>query len=72
MKRSLTIRDDINVSPRVLESPKSGKAAGKSIKPYLKDLIQDYYEFIGWDRQTGKPLQDTLKMLHLEDEGKGL
>jgi len=28
-------------------------------------MKQDYYELMGWDRKTSKPLPDTLKSLGL-------
>jgi aldehyde:ferredoxin oxidoreductase len=66
MKRGLTIADDLNVGPRLLEAPPKGSAKGVSIAPYLRMLIEDYYECMGWERSTGKPTPETLKRLGLD------
>jgi len=69
MHHGLTAEDDINISPRITEPAPAdaGPAAGKSIKPYLEGWVRDYYENLGWDRKTGKPLRSTLKKLDLEE-----
>jgi len=69
MAHGLTADDDIKVSPRITApSPAdAGPAAGKSIAPYLEGWVRDYYERVGWERRTGKPMRATLKELGLED-----
>ncbi|MFH1032662.1 MAG: aldehyde ferredoxin oxidoreductase C-terminal domain-containing protein [Chloroflexota bacterium] len=69
MAHGLTADDDIKVSPRILSpSPAdAGPAAGKSIAPYLEGWVRDYYERLGWDRRTGKPMKSTLHKLSLEE-----
>lgn len=67
MRMGLTAEDDFtNFSPRLIEAPKSGKAKGKSIGHYLKGMIEDYYEELGWDRHSGKPLKSTIRRLALK------
>ncbi len=65
----LTAEDDINVSPRITDPAPAdaGPAAGKSIAPYIDGMVRDYYQNVGWDRKTGKPLRSTLKKLGLEE-----
>ena len=69
MKRGLTADDDINVSPRLTDPAPADMpgAAGKSIAPYLEGMVRDYYEEMGWERKTGKPLRSTMKRLGLEE-----
>ncbi len=69
MQHGLTVEDDINVSPRLTEPAPAdaGPAAGLSIAPYLEGWARDYYEELGWDRKTGKPLRSTLKKLGMEE-----
>jgi len=69
MQHGLTAEDDINVSPRLVEPapPDAGPAAGKSPAPYIEGWVRDYYETLGWDRKTGKPLLKTMKKLGLEE-----
>jgi len=69
MRHGLTAEDDINISPKITEPAPAdaGPAAGKSIKPYLEGWVRDYYEHLGWDRKTGKPLRATLKKLDMEE-----
>jgi aldehyde:ferredoxin oxidoreductase len=69
MAHGLTAEDDINISPRLTDPapPDAGIAAGKGIAPYLEGWVRDYYEHLGWDRKTGKPLRSTMKKLGLEE-----
>jgi aldehyde:ferredoxin oxidoreductase len=67
IRRGLKPSDDLDVSPRLLEAPKGGRAKGKSIKPYLKGMILEYYRLMGWDEKTGKPWRSTLERLALDD-----
>lgn len=66
IRRGLTPRDDLAVSPRLLKAPKDGVAKGKSIEPYLEGLVREYYSLMGWDERTGKPLRSKLKELGLQ------
>jgi len=63
----LTPEDDLNVSPRLLEAPTEGKAKGIAMAPYLKDMVMEYYDLMGWDKKTGKPSRETLERVGLED-----
>jgi len=69
MSRGLTAEDDINVSPRITDPapPDAGPAAGKSVGPYIEGWVRDYYEEVGWDRRTGKPLMATIERLGLQE-----
>lgn len=64
LKRGFTAADEFDVSPRLLEAPSAGRAAGKSIKPYLEQMVQEYYQHMGWD-QSGRPTAATLERLGL-------
>ncbi len=52
-------------SPRYGSTPVDGPAAGKSISPYFKWMKSFYFELMGWDPETGKPLPRTLDALGL-------
>ncbi|MBI2909036.1 MAG: hypothetical protein HYX92_15440 [Chloroflexi bacterium] len=52
--------------------PPDGPGAGRSIKPYLKGMVMEYYRLMGWDEKTGKPWRSTLNRLNLEDMAKDL
>jgi len=69
IQHGLTAEDDYRVSPRLTEPAPAdaGPAAGKSIAPYLEGWVRDYYEELGWERKTGKPLKSTMKNLGLEE-----
>ncbi|MFQ6059259.1 MAG: aldehyde ferredoxin oxidoreductase family protein [Anaerolineae bacterium] len=67
LKRGMTPEHDLDISPRLLEAPPSGQAKGKSIEPYLKDMVKEYYRLMGWDEETGKPSKETLSRLGLEE-----
>lgn len=53
-------------SARLGLMPTEGPAKGKSILPFWKQMLRNYYEHMGWDSETGKPLPDTLRNLGLE------
>jgi aldehyde:ferredoxin oxidoreductase len=67
LKRGFTAADEFDVSDRLLEAPTAGKAAGKSIKPHLKGMVQDYYGHMGWE-ENGRPSAATLERLGLAGE----
>jgi aldehyde:ferredoxin oxidoreductase len=54
-------------SVRYGSTPADGPAAGKAIMPQWDALRRKYYEQMGWEPDTGKPLPETLKKLGLED-----
>ena len=72
VRHGLTPEDDYNVSPRLLEAPKDGRAAGKSVEPYLRGMIDEYSRLMGWDLKTGKPLRETLERLGLNDVARDM
>ena len=45
--------------------PADGPAAGKNIMEHWDEMRRNYYHHMGWDRQTGKPLPETLTSLGL-------
>ena len=69
MAHGLTAEDDYKVSPRLTDPAPAdaGPAAGLSVAPYIEGWVRDYYQEMGWERRTGKPLQSTLKKLGLEE-----
>jgi len=52
-------------SPRYGSTPHDGKFAGTSIAPVWNEMLLNYYELMGWDTETGKPLPKTLEELDL-------
>ncbi len=52
-------------SPRYGSTPVDGPAKGVSILPHWGEMVHDYYEQMGWDRESGKPLPQTLQRLGL-------
>lgn len=59
-------------SARYCSTPTEGPAKGKSIMPHWEQMMDNYYELMGWDRKTGKPLAETLKKLGLDHVAKDL
>lgn len=53
-------------SKRYGSAPTDGPAAGKNIMPVWSEMLSTYYEKMGWDKETGKPLPETLRQLDLE------
>lgn len=53
-------------STRYGSTPSDGIAEGKSIMAHWDDMLSNYYNLMGWDEKTGKPLPETLKELGLD------
>ncbi|MBF8267040.1 MAG: aldehyde:ferredoxin oxidoreductase [Dehalococcoidia bacterium] len=53
-------------SPRYGSTPVDGVAAGVGIMPHWDGMVRNYYQQMGWDPKTSKPLPETLKNLGLE------
>lgn len=52
-------------SVRYGSTPVDGPQAGKSIMPQWDALRENYYNLMGWDPATGRPLKETLERLGL-------
>ncbi len=53
-------------STRYGSAPIDGPFQGISIEPVWKEMVGRYYELMGWDVKTGRPLPETLERLGLE------
>jgi aldehyde:ferredoxin oxidoreductase len=67
VRRGMTKADDLDIGPRFVEPHKIGVTKGLDIRPHLQEMIEDFYGAMGWDRDTGKPLPETLRRLGLEE-----
>jgi aldehyde:ferredoxin oxidoreductase len=56
---------DLDYGGRLLEAPRGGPAKGLTFAPHLKRMLTEYYDFMGWDPETGKPNRETLERLDL-------
>ena len=64
MREGATRADD-TLPARLLEEPMpEGPAKGQVVN--LDPLLDAYYEYRGWDKETGKPTKEKLKELGLE------
>ncbi len=54
-------------SPRYGSTPTDGPAEGKSVAEHFDWMKRFYFELVGWDPASGKPLPQTLEMLGLGD-----
>jgi aldehyde:ferredoxin oxidoreductase len=54
-------------SMRYGSTPLDGVSAGWGIMPHWDKMIRNYYNLMGWDEKTGKPLPETLSSLGLDD-----
>jgi aldehyde:ferredoxin oxidoreductase len=52
-------------SVRYGSSPVDGPAQGKYIMPHWESLRRNYYQQMGWNAETGRPLPETLERLGL-------
>lgn len=53
-------------SVRYGSTPADGPVKGISILPHWDFIRRNYYQHMGWDPRTGKPLPETLQSLGLE------
>lgn len=53
-------------SPRYGSVPTNGPAAGNAIEPHWEHMLNVWYETVGYDRKTGRPLPEVLRQLELE------
>lgn len=68
IRRGHTPAGDLDFGKRILEPVPSGPAKGKTLAPHLRKMLVDYYTSLGWDPQTGKPKEATLRALGLEQQ----
>ena len=54
-------------SKRYGSVPVDGPAKGQNIGAHWTDMVKTWYEKVGYDRQTGKPLPETLQELGLDE-----
>lgn len=60
-------RKEDKIPDRIFEPIPDGPNAGTKItKGDFEDALDKYYEFAGWDIETGNPTNETLKRLGLE------
>lgn len=67
LSRGFQKSDELDVSPRLLEPPPAGPARGKSLAPFLRPMVDEYYRQMDWDVETGRPALHTLRRLGLEE-----
>ena len=70
--RAFNIRHGVSVdierpSPRWSSAPVDGPARGISIAPHWDNMLKNYYQLMGWDIETGKPLPETLRAVGLDE-----
>jgi aldehyde:ferredoxin oxidoreductase len=59
-------RDQDRPSERYGSTPTDGPTKGISIQPHWDTMIDNYYQILGWDITTGKPLKSTLRAIGLD------
>lgn len=73
VREGITRKDDM-IHGRMMEEPvPSGPYKGKRLdKEKFQQMIDDYYDTVGWDKKTGAPKRDTLEALNLQDVAEEL
>ncbi len=77
LMRAFNLRHGVSLqveAPSILYSsvPVDGPAKGRDIKPHWEHMLDVYYQHMGWDRKSGRPLPETLRSLGLEAEIRDL
>lgn len=61
-------REDDYPPDRLLEEPTTGTRPGLRLeRDQWSSMLDEYYELHGWDKNTGRPLKETLVQLGLEE-----
>jgi aldehyde:ferredoxin oxidoreductase len=73
VREGITRKDDI-IHGRVMDEPvPSGPHKGERLeKDKFAQMLDEYYEAVGWDIETGIPRKETLQSLGLADIAKDL
>ncbi|MDP6402707.1 MAG: aldehyde ferredoxin oxidoreductase C-terminal domain-containing protein, partial [SAR202 cluster bacterium] len=66
-RRGFQKTDEMDVSEKHLEPAPAGPSKGLSIGPYLPGMVDEYYQQMGWNVDTGMPTPETLKRLDMEE-----
>ncbi|MBM3518916.1 MAG: hypothetical protein FJX56_13860 [Alphaproteobacteria bacterium] len=66
-RRGFKRADDLDLSPRFLETTKIGVAKEHGIAPYLPAMLDEYYRRQGWSLETGLPTRATLQRLGMDE-----
>jgi aldehyde:ferredoxin oxidoreductase len=70
VRLGITRKDD-QLPKRLTDEPSpNGPSAGEIVE--LDQMLDEYYDVRGWNKETGIPLPKTLKRLGLEMESKGV
>jgi len=56
----------MKVSRRAIGLPPQTEGANRGRTVQLDEMMRDYWEKIGWDRESGEPLEETIKSLGLK------
>ena len=62
IKQGIRPKDNLP-SRSALGLPAQGRGANKGRTVELMPLVQDYWEYFGWDRETGEPTQDQINRI---------
>jgi aldehyde:ferredoxin oxidoreductase len=54
-------------SARYGSTPTDGPAAGRAVTAHWEQMLDTWYETVGYDRATGRPRPETLRSLGLEE-----
>jgi len=71
LKRCFNVREGISrrddrLPKRMMEPLRTGPTKGQSVRD-LDGMLDEVYEALGWDRETGKPTREKLEELGLGD-----
>ena len=67
LSRGFRKEDDLDASERILGDSLVGPAAGRTLKPHLSKMVDDYYAFAGWDLTSGAPSRERLSRLGIAE-----
>lgn len=76
IRRAFNIRQGVSkgddqLPKRLLKEPlSSGEAQGQVVP--LEEMLEEYYQLRGWDRESGRPSESTLRRLGLDDVAEDL
>ncbi|MDP6666736.1 MAG: aldehyde ferredoxin oxidoreductase C-terminal domain-containing protein, partial [Dehalococcoidia bacterium] len=66
-RRGFEKSDELDVSPKHLQTTAIGTGSETGIAPYLPGMVDEYYSQMGWRVDTGLPTAETLRRLGMEE-----
>ncbi len=65
LHRGYTTKEDFNFGARLMDPIPAGPKKGWELGPYFGDMRKDFYDYLKWNPETGKPSAEVLAKVGL-------